>query len=374
MSPGDRTVDDWLAVYDEVRPTYRALVDKLQDLLEELFEAEDVDYEWTTTWLASRGRFEDSLCRALRNGEEIEDPFRDLPDFAGVTVIVSALPEIDAVADLVERELDVDHDASVSAEAAETRREDFSRKPPLGYEGVRYATQITSGRAQLTEWKPYRDLRAQVEVQTVLQHAWEMLDQNLPYYEGSSYPPTARLDLGDLEGLIAAADRQHEQVWGSLDEEHKRYQELVGRRELDLELNGESVAAYLDSSDTVAALVEAALAAGFRPTTEPFEPDRTALEQQTLWLFRCAEFRTLAELDAFLANAKDRAREILGDIATISIERDFQPWALRESIVEWLVLVLQRADAELVELMRYRDEVAAALNTLIGNPVGEPGE
>src|SRR5436309_13085225 len=114
MSLSGRSVDDWLDVYDEVRPTYRALVDKLEALLEELLDDEDVDYEWTNTWVLSRRHFEDRLYRALRAGEAIEDPFRDLPDFAGVSVVVSETSEIDAVADLVERELDVDHEASFS--------------------------------------------------------------------------------------------------------------------------------------------------------------------------------------------------------------------------------------------------------------------
>ena len=374
MSLGDRSVDDWLDVYDEVRPTYGALVDKLEMLLEELMDDEDVDYEWTSTWVLRRSHFEDRLYRALRAEEAIEDPFRDLPDFAGVTVVVSETSDIDAVADLVERELDVDHETSFSAEEAERRREDESQDPPLGYEGVRYATQVTSARAQLTEWRPYAELRAQVDVQTILQNAWARLDHNRPYYEGTSYPPTARLDLGDFQGLIAAADRQYEQVLESLDDEHARYLELVERGELGVELNGESVTAYLEAADAVARLTQIAVDSGLRPLAGPFEAARIEVEQETLWLLRRAELQTLRELDTFLHEAEDRAGEILRDIATLSIAADFQPWALPDSIVQWLVLVLNRGGSETIELMRYREEIAAALNTLIGNPVDQPGE
>lgn len=369
MSLGGRSVDDWLAVYDEVRPTYRALVDKLFDLLEELLDAEDADYEWMYTWVMPRDRFDDRLYRALRTGESADDPFRDLPDFAGLTVIVSEVAEIEAVADVVERAFDVDHGASVSAEGAAARRAGIAETPPLGYEGVRYAIQITPARAQLPEWRPYAELRTQIEVQTVLQYAWERIDRSLPYYEGEAYPPRARLDLGDFEALIAAADRQHEQIWASLAEERARYQELVERGELDVELNGESLIAYLQSSETVAALAKAGREAGFREDPDPFEPGPTETEELTLWLLRRTEIHTLRELDDFLREAEGRADRILHDIASISTGRGFQPWALPDSIVQWLVLVLRRADPETIELMQYIDEIADSLNILIGNPV-----
>jgi ppGpp synthetase/RelA/SpoT-type nucleotidyltranferase len=374
MSLGGRSIDDWLGVYDEVGPTYRALVDKLSSLLEELMDAEDVDYEWTSNWVLGRGHLEDRLYRAARAEEPIEDPFRDLPDFAAVTVIVSETSDIDAVADLVERELDVDHEASFSADEAERRRDDDSQDPPLGYEGVRYATQITSGRAQLTEWRPYAGLRAQVHVQTILEDAWERLDRNLPYYDGASYPPTARLDLGDFQGLIAAADRQYEQVLESLEDEHARYVELIERGELGVELNGESVVAYLQSAETIVRLTQIGVDAGLQPLSSPYEPSRLEVEQETLWLLRRADLQTLGELDAFLREAEGRAGEILRDLARMSTDGDFQPWALPDSIVQWLVLVLNRADSETIELMRYREEIAAALNTLIGNPVDQLDE
>lgn len=374
MNLGGRSVDDWVAVYDEVRPTYKALVEKVDDLLEDLLDAEEVDYAWTYTWVLPRSRFDDRLYRALRNDEDVEDPFRDLPDFAGVTIVVSELEEIDAVADLVERELDVDHGSSVSAAEAATRRAAIPEPPSLGYEGVRYATQITTARAELPEWKPYAGLRVQIEVQTVLQYAWERIDRDLPYYRGESYPPEARRSLGDFEALVAATDRQHQEIWAALAEENARYRELIERGELDIELNGESVAAYLQASETVAALTQAALAAGFRPDPDPFDPNRTELEELTMWLLRHNEIQTLQQLDDFLREARGRADRILGDIATISIDRGFQPWALPDSIVQWLLLVLRRADPDTIELMRYIDEIAHSLNILIGNPVEKPAE
>ena len=57
------------------------------------------------------------------------------------------------------------------------------------------------------------------------------------------------------------------------------------------------------------------------------------------------------------------------DIASLSSEAAFLPWAIPDSIVEWLVLVLRRADSETVSFVGYYDEIDDAVNTLIGNPV-----
>ncbi len=97
-------------------------------------------------------------------------------------------------------------------------------------------------------------------------------------------------------------------------------------------------------------------------------PDVT---EANLWLVRRTGFGTVGEVDAFLRQSAARAPDLFRSLVDLvrTEEEDFVPWAARESVYEWFLLVLTRADAETVALTRYRRSLEDALNTLIGNRV-----
>ncbi len=99
-----------------------------------------------------------------------------------------------------------------------------------------------------------------------------------------------------------------------------------------------------------------------------------SLEQRLLWVLERHGISTLAELDRFLRDTAGRAPGVLAEIARVSSDRGFVPFADDVSIVTWLVLVLHRAGAETVALTSFSEELETALNTLIGNAVPTEGD
>ena len=102
-------------------------------------------------------------------------------------------------------------------------------------------------------------------------------------------------------------------------------------------------------------------------------PDSGNLEG-TLWVAKKNGLNTLHDLDEFLWSVMDRAPTILADIGRTSAEAGFVPGAFAYSIVDWLLLVLRRADAATVALLGYRDEIEEAVNAVIGNPVARSSD
>jgi ppGpp synthetase/RelA/SpoT-type nucleotidyltranferase len=59
-----------------------------------------------------------------------------------------------------------------------------------------------------------------------------------------------------------------------------------------------------------------------------------------------------------------RAPGVIADVARIATDRGFTPYGVRNSILAWLLLVLNRADAETVAVADFYEEIEFALNTL----------
>ena len=146
---------------------------------------------------------------------------------------------------------------------------------------------------------------------------------------------------------------------------YEEYKEAVETGDLDLSLNALSLAAYVSRAEIVASLVRLGQDLGLR-SDEEYEASWSHIEQGVFWLVR-EELSTLRDVEEFLERMLPRAEEILTELVVISEERNFTPWALSDSIVEWLWLVDTRADAETVALVGYTDALTYALDTLIGN-------
>jgi ppGpp synthetase/RelA/SpoT-type nucleotidyltranferase len=351
MTNGDRSLEQWGEIYGRTRPIISAFVDKLEIFFDELLD----DYEWSYTWANSEDDFIARLYRARRLGVTFENPLQELLGFAGLGIVVADLNDADSAAEMIEKELEVNFDISA------LRTED-GNDPPFR----QYFVSVPSAWTALTEWRPYEGLWVNVDVQTLLQYASERADNGLPYHWPRSYPPEIQQQIADYSSLVTAADERFNEIRSSILNLQVEYED--GILLLDPGLNGISLYAYLESSDTVKELVRIGIAAGLKEPEPPIS-GMTRVEQGTLWLLKRGGIETVPQLNEFLQTATPRAHEILAEIARLSIPEGAHPGAGADAIVDWLFVVLRRADAETVSLLRYWDQIENALNTLIGNPV-----
>jgi hypothetical protein len=364
--------------YADLEPLYDAFSERLHDLLEQLVEDDEIYLRHSYAWARTSSDYETALYRALRERRRLGDRLEEVGDVAGVALVVTTPAEVDAVAAIVERELAVDYSHSLPPAAARAANErNFSSETPVPrYEHATYVVALDDPRRQLREWSAYADLQLEVHVLTYSQYTWWTTETRyLPYYWPSSFPPASREAFVRVASLLAAADEalaSEEAARESIDE---RYADAIAARELDIPLDARALAVYLTHFDTLDELTARAVAEGMRQDEPPDRaPYAWQLEQVLLWLLDRFGIGTLAELHTFVDDAAPRAPEVFQRLTELATERGYVPLADSGSVLAFLLLVLNRADAETVELTEYRDEIATALNILIGNPVADEGE
>jgi hypothetical protein len=274
-----------------------------------------------------------------------------------VTLVAHTLDQAARLAEVVERELDIDHGRSVTFAEANAGGHDAGS---LKYPYAQYRARLDDSRAGLSEWKRFAGLTVQVDVQTRLQQTWEKIDStSLAFQWPTSYAAGVHERIARAVEHIVEADRELAAAEGEAWALARRYSESISSGDLELNLNGSSLAAYLRISEVVTDLVRIG---------------DWAVEQRHLWLLSRMGLTTVPELDNILRASLDRAPEILGELSRVTSERDFQPFATRESIVAWMLLVLHRAEGWEVNLTSFAEEIEYALNMLIGNPIPPPAE
>lgn len=231
---------NWVKKYEECRPRYVKLCDKLVNLLKELLSANGVQatLECRVKELAS---FEGKIGR-----KGYSDPFSEMTDIVGIRIIVRTLDEVSQVGRILENELAIDDENSVSKQS----QLDPDR---FGYLSDHYVVKVPSPRADLLEWKSVSELPSEIQVRTIVQHAWAAVQHSLDYKTVCDIPHDLRRRLFRISALFELADQELNSVSSDAKTLFESYKNQISiNKSAPIELNYESIRAYLTSSEEVA--------------------------------------------------------------------------------------------------------------------------
>jgi putative GTP pyrophosphokinase len=201
--------------YQEIRPVYVSFVDKIRVLLGDLLDASGIKYHV----IEGRAKTVNGFAEKIRReGKSYKDPLNEITDLAGVRLILYYGPDVDRVCELLDREFIVDQSRSIDKRSSLAVDE-------FGYLSVHKIISLSPGRAQLPEWSAVRHLVAEIQVRTVLQHAWAAISHSLQYNREADIPYALRRRLVRVSGLLELADQEFDSVrreQGALIEEVSR--------------------------------------------------------------------------------------------------------------------------------------------------------
>jgi putative GTP pyrophosphokinase len=216
---------DLLAEYDRVLPLLEARGRWLEAELGAWLEAQPgIKIHSVEMRLKSRQSLASKLARPDRDYADLWE----VTDLVGLRVITYFEDAVDRVAELIERRLPVDLSHSI-----DKRR----RRHPgaFGYRSLHYVCRLGEGGLHASaEVLPER-ARCEVQVRTVLEHAWAEIEHDLGYKAPAAVPEPVRRRLDRLAGMLELADQEFVAIRRELDE-------YVGALPRRIEVEGDDVA------------------------------------------------------------------------------------------------------------------------------------
>jgi ppGpp synthetase/RelA/SpoT-type nucleotidyltranferase len=230
---------DWVKEYADVRPAYEKLTKKTRELLEEIVKQSDIKvlFESRTKSIES---FDDKITRPDKN---YSAPLKELTDLAGVRLILYSLRDIKKIEEIIKAEFKVDEENSVNkSEKLEPDR--------FGYLSWHYIVQVSDSRQKLSEWADIKDLRAEVQVRTALQHAWASVEHFLAYKTSIDVPAALRRRLSRLSAIFELADEELDRLIEDRNLQTEQYETELQQGNFQIEINADSLRSYvLNSSE-----------------------------------------------------------------------------------------------------------------------------
>lgn len=138
-----------------------------------------------------------------------ENPFVDLTDFAGVRVVFLYQSDLKKIETIIKREFTV-------VEKVDKLNDKGVDK--FGYGAIHFIVKLGKGTTG-ARYDDLKDLKCEIQIRTVLQDAWAIIDHHLVYKRESDIPSTLQRKLNSLAGLFETADDQ----FNSIRNEREKY-------------------------------------------------------------------------------------------------------------------------------------------------------
>ena len=198
-------------------------------LLESLLRKYEVDYLSVTGRTKAR---EGALEKVTRKG--YTDPKTQLTDLTGIRIIVFLESDVDAASEVIKGNFEIDGKNSLD-------KSSVLGVDRIGYRSVHFVCSIGERRLQLPEFEDFKGLIFEVQIRTVLQHAWAELAHDRNYKFSGVLPTEIQRELHLHAGLLELADKGFNQLARRIDE----YVQVVAKKteagELDIEINSPSL-------------------------------------------------------------------------------------------------------------------------------------
>lgn len=139
-----------------------------------------------------------------------KQPQQQITDITGIRVILYFESDVHKVSDLIVSAFSVDEKQSLDKSA-------LLAVDRIGYRSVHYVCDLGRARAKLPEYEGMAGLKFEVQIRTVLQHAWAEIAHDRNYKFSGKLPPAMERELHLYAGMLEVADKGFDKLSKEID-------------------------------------------------------------------------------------------------------------------------------------------------------------
>lgn len=279
-------IDKFDKEYRKKHPTYKEFASRLKDLLTSLLKTENYHL------IECRAKTPESFCEKItRKNNKYKNPLDEITDKIGLRVIVYYPKDVEKVVNVIRENFRIDEPNSFNAK---DKLDDNS----FGYLSTHLVVTINNDRKKLPEWKEYTDLKAEIQIRTVLQHAWAAISHELEYKKDHDIPSIMKRPLYRMASLIELADEEFERI----NIEHGKVRKAIANKEkiddieIYEEINLDSLKNFIETNIVIKEINEKAKNAGFK-LKDITNQHLTYYYPHTISLINILKIKTISDLE-----------------------------------------------------------------------------
>jgi ppGpp synthetase/RelA/SpoT-type nucleotidyltranferase len=202
-----RHAQDATAEYLRVQSYYSDLADAVARILNENVTVRGIKIHS----VQARSKDPRSFARKAASSSDTDptkpkyaNPLAQITDLAGVRVITQFLGTLSKIDEILNQEFDIVEKSNKGLELIEEDR--------FGYQSIHYLVRIKRSRTVLAEYQRFDGAITEVQVRTILQHAWAEIEHDIQYKSSEAIPAEIHRRFMALAGMLEIADREFQAI------------------------------------------------------------------------------------------------------------------------------------------------------------------
>ncbi|MFF8322549.1 GTP pyrophosphokinase family protein [Streptomyces bobili] len=189
-------------------------------------------------YIRSRVKTKVSTVRKLANPTKSYTGISDLTDMLGVRIVTYFPDDVDRVAKMIRDEFSIDEENSTDKRA--------SLDPDrFGYLSLHYVASLAKNRVALAEYARFADFTFEIQIRSILQHAWAEIEHDLGYKASNAIPVEVRRRFSRIAGLLEVADNEFQEIRNYLTKHQQRVEAADRRQWKGVAIDQDSVYAFM---------------------------------------------------------------------------------------------------------------------------------
>ncbi len=229
----DKKVKKAVEWYKENRGIYKDLAVKVESLIECVLNSKNIFYHSLESRVKKISSFKTKAER-----DKYKDPINEITDLIGIRIIAYFEKDVHRICDIIKELFKIDYSNSED-------KSDLLEADKMGYKSVHYIASFTNERINLSEFEKFSGIFFEIQVRSILQHAWAEIEHDRNYKFKGKLPQHLQRRFYSLAGMLEMADREFNSLTEEVDNYKEKVEKLTKGGEIDLELNEDSLSKYL---------------------------------------------------------------------------------------------------------------------------------
>lgn len=221
---------------------YKRFTIKTEELIKDILKNDDA-----VSSITSRVKDKSSLEEKLKKPDKPYSNLNEVTDIAGVRIVTYYYDGVDKVKKMICDEFKIDRKNSVDKRL-------LMDPDRFGYLSLHCIANLSQDRLKLREYKEFSDYKVEIQIRSILQHAWAENEHDTGYKSKESIPKELRRSFSRLAGLLEIADSEFLRIRSSLQDYEKNVTPQISENPEGVPINKVTLNGFIKTNDLVAEL------------------------------------------------------------------------------------------------------------------------
>lgn len=222
--------ETWL---EDVLPKHERLTAAVHSLLENMLQKDAIEFLSVTSRIKNQ---KGAVEKIKRKG--YSEPKTQLTDLSGIRVVTFLEAQVVQISKIIRELFEIDEANSLDRSVA-------LGLDKIGYRSTHFVCTLGKKREALPEYESLGGLKFEVQVRTVLQHAWAELAHDRSFKFGAALPKKIERKLNLYSGLLEIVDGAFDEISKEIDQYKHALDQKSIRQISGVEIDSISVSRFL---------------------------------------------------------------------------------------------------------------------------------